>query len=297
MRQRDTHSVKHSPTISTNNSSNMLEKEHDSSSSFAMDTSAAAYGEYAEEIDAYVAKTEKEEEEFRREVNVAKVSMLAYEKAAFYLNRHEQKQSANVEEEEEREDAIEENRGKNGVHQEKDALVKQHAKQILDLKARACLEAVHLANYFKELRKERHVVKNVLFQELLTVGKDTPRLDSIPLKKKKTATKNSISFDKKENTPTKNSKTTSPKKKKTHNKKGKVLQRPSNSNCIKSAFPPFQYTKEESNTSRKTPASSHSTTAQWMQHIVKWRIQRRMYMIELLDKCGCPDCIEELNRR
>jgi hypothetical protein len=200
------------------------------------------------------------------------------------------------------------------------------AKRLVETKAKACFEAVDVANEFMERRMERTRGRNALFRELLSSKLEHHQSSSI-VKEKKEKEKDCVvnRNDKVETShATKNVKHRTKKEK----KQSTVVEQPIQNfvpirnfmrhpQCILDTLPAFRYQSSrkqhnqqkkhknmrkddhgneyDDNVSRKeeeTP-TSYGTTL-WIGDMIQWRRQRQIHKIHCLEKCGCPECSVQL---
>ena len=300
--------------------------------------------EEEEEGDVY-AQYEREEKEFTREMNTTKIAFSAYRSAVLHLVHHQgstkknTKDNATDETGEELEEggtadknesfveygAANQNGSSEREKSEDEAnhrmtLLEQNAKRMVETKAKACFEAVQVANDFLDKREERKTVTTNLFKELLNTSRNSdcdlaeeiaesldgeiePVAEPVAepeLVPEPAVTIRKVVPAKKEATPR------TPKQPRQPTKKLKVEYKPQtfvrrikpskHAACIIATLPKFKYREESSTRTEENdeplPASYRTTV--WIGNMIKWRTQRNTYKVESLKKCGCPDCLQLL---
>jgi hypothetical protein len=202
-------------------------------------------------------------------------------------------------------------------------MLEEIAKEIVETKARACFEAVIVAQDFVERRDEKRQRRRMLLGGLAGVGGQDNILAELrkmkDLKKnKKAAGKASVKTEvtvkktevkaKVEVKPSVKKTVTKPSPKvTTHSTKkstpsGPIVRLKKTSrhpDCIKDTLPKFEYKKEtDENDGPDNGVSKPATyrTTSWIQNMVKWRIERNEHEEANLTKCGCPDCLVDLKK-
>ncbi len=275
-----------------------------------------------------LAHYEQDEHDFNKEMNTTKIAFAAYRNAVLHLVHHQNNGKGNGE-------VNKEEKGQDGREISEDnanqrmKLLEEDAKFLVETKAKACFEAVDVANEFMEMREARDGARNSLFQELLKSNDTRNVQTSLAEQNEKTAqnaatVKNNVAVPevKKEAStitsikpkskivakPTQKpalSTINQTKKKKVNKSDNNDTQRTAyvrlrkstkHSDCMLHTFPKFQFipeTKEEvKNEDDETPATYGTT--KWIGGMISWRIQRKAYQTNAYKKCGCPDCQKQL---
>eukprot|EP00553_Chaetoceros_curvisetus_P011910 CAMPEP_0204641352 /NCGR_PEP_ID=MMETSP0717-20131115/51084_1 /ASSEMBLY_ACC=CAM_ASM_000666 /TAXON_ID=230516 /ORGANISM="Chaetoceros curvisetus" /LENGTH=358 /DNA_ID=CAMNT_0051662009 /DNA_START=57 /DNA_END=1130 /DNA_ORIENTATION=- len=148
---------------------------------YHMDSATSHMNNMQMQMDSY-AQYEKEEDTFAREMNTTKIAFSAYRNAVLHLvqHQHKPKSSNNANKKDDDDDSDEENDGGDKASgsepnaNERMKLLENTAKTLVETKAKACFDAVAVANEFMTRREERMSgERNSLFQELLS--KKTPK--------------------------------------------------------------------------------------------------------------------------
>ena len=127
---------------------------------------------------------QQEEAEFAKEMNTTKIAFSAYRSAVLHLVHHQKyknnaSNSDSNSSEEKEEGLLESNGGNDGDQdQEEDAnlrmtILEENAKRMVEVKAKACFQAVDIANEFMERSFERKKGRGALFSELLNASQSS----------------------------------------------------------------------------------------------------------------------------
>lgn len=150
---------------------------------------------------------QQEEAEFAKEMNTTKIAFSAYRSAVLHLVHHQKyknnsgstsgststsngndnnNSNSNSEKEEGFLENDDENGGgdENGEDKEEDAnlrmtILEENAKRMVEIKAKACFQAVDIANEFMERSFERKKGRGALFSELLNVSQSSGDGDAV----------------------------------------------------------------------------------------------------------------------
>ena len=280
-----------------------------------------------------LAHYEQEEHDFNKEMNTTKIAFAAYRNAVLHLVHHQNHGKGNGGE------VNKEEKGQDGREISEDnanqrmKLLEEDAKFLVETKAKACFEAVDVANEFMEMREARDGAKNSLFQELLksndtrnvvksslaeqnkknapNTGEDAIVKNNVAVPEvKKEASTSSTSIKPKSKIVAKPTQKPAPStiketKKKVNKSDTNDTQRTAyvrlrkstkHPDCILHTFPNFQFipeTKEEVKNEDDETPATYGTT-KWIGGMISWRIQRKAYQTNAYKKCGCPDCQKQL---
>jgi hypothetical protein len=222
-------------------------------------------------LDSY-EEYEKDQDQFNREMNRTKIAFAAYRNAVLHLIHNQNyKQKHSTEEKDE---------SHNVNDDERISKLEELAKAMVETKAKACVDAVLVANEFVERRAARMqrskmltetIDGNVnLFAELLKrsqkekVGVDESRKISC----------NGFKF-----------------------KYSRRRMMGRHADCILSTLPKFEFRRDEDDISTDVE-EGHSParykTSIWIGNMVEWRKQRNEYKESCYRKCSCPDCQNDL---
>ena len=217
------------------------------------------------------------------------------------------------------------------VNTEEDAnqrmtILEEMAKEIIETKARACFDAVLVVKEFEERREERRMRQRLLVGGFASLGSQENVLSELRKKKKDVSEKASLEESPKVEKETSITKEMSESKRSV---KKPIVSKPTpcamkkdvipvkkvtapsgplvplkkkstrHVDCVKSALPKFSFQKDtheddnSSNNNNGSTSASYGTT-KWITNMVQWKIQRRKYEISTCRKCGCPDCLKDL---
>jgi hypothetical protein len=214
---------------------------------------------------------EKEQDEFNREMNRTKIAFAAYRNAVLHLVHHQDYQQK---------------RPAEGNHDTQDmnddqrmATLEETAKSIIETKAKACMDAVLVANEFVERRAARRERSKLLTE---TIG-GKANLFAELLKR---SNQEKIATDS-------NEKTCNGFKSKNF-RRSRTLGR--HVDCIISTFK-FEFRRDENDISidlEEGHSPARYKTSAWIGNMVEWRKQRNEYKESCFRKCSCPDCLNDL---
>lgn len=294
-------------------------------------------GEY--DVSVMNSCSEEEEQEFTREMNTTKIAFSAYRNAVLHLVHHQPSRKSTDGpggggggggggEEKLQGDTVEQSDIDTDSEQDANlrmTILEDMAKRLVETKAKACFEAVDVANEFMERRMERTRGRNALFRELLN-SKLEHRSSSI-VKEKKKKVKDCVVVNRKDKVETSHA-TKNVKHRNEKEKKGStIVEQPIQTfvpirkfmrhpQCILDTLPAFRYqsSKKQHNqqkkhrnmgkddhgdeydddASRKEETPTSYGTTLWIGDMIQWRRQRQIHKIHCLEKCGCPECSVQL---
>lgn len=255
-----------------------------------------------------VNSTEEEEQEFTREMNTTKIAFSAYRNAVLHLVHHQPSRksaAAAADADGGREEKSTGDAGEQSVSSVADTevdanhrmtILEEMAKRLVETKAKACFEAVEVANEFMERRMERMRGRNALFVELLNA-----KVKSQNSVNNKVGTRHGANSIHARKEGEKKVSTSAERSSQNFVRIRKFTRHPQ---CILATLPPFQFQPSRSNNDQQhhnsrsnnndddddaeTPASYGTTS--WISDMVRWRKQRQIHKIYCFKKCGCPDC-------
>lgn len=216
------------------------------------------------------------------------------------------------------------------VNTEEDAnqrmtILEEMAKEIIETKARACFDAVLVVKEFEERREERRKRQRLLVGGFASLGSQENVLSELRKKKKDVTEKANLDESPKVEKETSITKEMS---KSNNSVKKPIVSKPTPAmkkdvvpvkkvaapsgplvplkkkstrhvDCVKSTLPKFSFEKDchendnsNNNNNGSTPASYGTT--KWITNMVQWKIQKRKHEESTRRKCGCPDCLKEL---
>ncbi len=354
--------------------------------------------EYEEDIRNSYLEYQMEQEELQREMNVTKIAFAAYRNAVLHLvhnqtsfHNHHKKKKASSDDPKKNpndDDIVEDGEHPNYDsetmqqhtninHTEEDAnarmnMIEDIAKEIIETKAKACMEAVEVVKEFNLRREEKRQRSKMLVGGLAGVGgEDTILMEFRKMKNQRNRMSPNVSvsnseatdrdvMDEKmdttqaqtpENLEKKMVKSTSvsvkssmPKTTSTtttatitnntqQTKNIPVISKPKSKisfsmptgipslrkeqpqpvgpivrlkqkptrhvDCIKHTLPKFEFknlTKDHDGTNKDEDSSlpARYGTSSWIKNMAVWRIEKMKHEEDMLQRCGCPDCMVDL---
>lgn len=253
-------------------------------------------GEILEEEEYHEDPTYRQEMEFAKEMNTTKIAFAAYRSAVLHLVHHQDKKEGG------KEDVKQEESSGQDANERMNAL-EVTAKKIVETKAKACYDAVKVAQEFMERSEERRGGRGDLLNEICN-SSPTKTLQPSPKHSTEHCENRGFQDEKKEAEHIE-----APRQKKSMGKKVSTasVSKPQQTfvkrkksgrhpDCILSAQPKFQFrapeVNEESLEDDEKPAQYRTTS--WIGNMVHWRNQRKEYKQKTCGKCGCPDCQKDL---